>query len=130
MSPRRLAVTRGRARLRGVTTSSVLRSVVLPLVLVPLALACGKEAPPTETPAPGGQEEPPDDDPEPTERPELTAAECESQGGVVVGDIGDGAVHRPDYTCPETSQPPIGTIVAEDGGPMGVEGAVCCAGDL
>ena len=59
-------------------------------------------------------------------RPEITATDCEAEGGVVVGDIGDGAVHRSDYVCESNGQPPVGTIVAEEGGPMGVEGAVCC----
>jgi hypothetical protein len=30
-------------------------------------------------------------------RAALTAAACAAKGGEVVGDIGDGAVHRPDY---------------------------------
>ena len=59
------------------------------------------------------------------ERPSLTAAECEARGGRVVGDIGDGAIHRPDYTC-EGGQPPIGTIRADGDGPIAVEGSVCC----
>ncbi len=58
----------------------------------------------------------------------LTASACEAGGGTVVGDIGDGAVHRPDYRCPASNQPPIGTIEPEPGGPIGVEGSVCCPG--
>ncbi len=57
---------------------------------------------------------------------ELTARDCEAQGRTVVGDIGDGAIHRPDYVCPGTGAPPIATIVADPGGPIGVEGSVCC----
>lgn len=60
-----------------------------------------------------------------TDRPTLTADECRSRGGTVVGDIGDGAVHRPDYRC-ANGEPPIGTIRAETGEPVAVEGAVCC----
>ena len=58
----------------------------------------------------------------------MTAAECEAQGGTVVGDIGDGAVHRPDYRCPATDAPPVATIANEvtDDGPIASEGAVCC----
>ncbi|MCX4247509.1 hypothetical protein [Paraliomyxa miuraensis] len=58
-------------------------------------------------------------------RPSLTAEECEGKGGTIVGDIGDGAIHRPDYTC-ESGQPPIGDITAPEGGPIAVEGSVCC----
>ena len=58
-------------------------------------------------------------------RPKLTAEQCEESGGAVVGDIGDGAVHRPDYRCANGSEP-TGTIVAPEGGPVAVEGSVCC----
>lgn len=51
----------------------------------------------------------------------MTVEECEARQGTVVGDIGDGAVHRPDYVCP-SGEPPIGTV------PSGIEGAVCCPG--
>jgi hypothetical protein len=56
-----------------------------------------------------------------TDRPELTTEACEAKGGKVVGDIGDGAVHRPDYKC-ESGLPPIGRVA------LGVEGSVCCTG--
>jgi hypothetical protein len=56
----------------------------------------------------------------------LTAAACEAKGGTVVGDIGDGAIHKPDYRCPGTNAEPLGAIVAEPGAPQAVEGAVCC----
>ncbi|MBN9161904.1 MAG: hypothetical protein BGO98_28870 [Myxococcales bacterium 68-20] len=56
----------------------------------------------------------------------LTAEECEKQGGRVVGDIGDGATHRPDYRCPDSGQPPIGRIKFEPSKPVALEGAVCC----
>ena len=58
-------------------------------------------------------------------RQELTAEECEKNGGTVVGDIGDGATQRPDYRC-ASGAPPSGSIRAAAGGPMGVEGSVCC----
>ncbi len=59
-------------------------------------------------------------------KPALTAAECAAKGGEVVGDIGDGAVHRPDYRCVATGEPPLGAIAADPGGPVAIEGAVCC----
>lgn len=60
-----------------------------------------------------------------TSRPQSTAQECEASGGVVVGDIGDGATHRPEYRCPSGAAP-SGNIRAPEGGPFGIEGAVCC----
>jgi hypothetical protein len=58
-------------------------------------------------------------------RPSLTPDACEASGGRVVGDIGDGAVHRPEYRCP-SGAPQSGTIVTSDGLSIGIEGAVCC----
>jgi hypothetical protein len=58
-------------------------------------------------------------------RAEITAEECEAAGGTVVGDIGDGAIHRPEYRCPDGS-PPSGNIRAPEGGPVAIEGGVCC----
>jgi hypothetical protein len=60
------------------------------------------------------------------QRPGITAADCEAQGGQVVGDIGDGAIHQPDYRCPTSGEAPIGTITPDPGGPVAVEGSVCC----
>lgn len=74
---------------------------------------------PTETAA-----EPPAS---PAERPQLTAEDCAAQGGTVVGDIGDGAIHRPDYRCPSGS-PPSGSIESTGADPIAVEGSVCCPG--
>jgi hypothetical protein len=59
------------------------------------------------------------------ERPQLTQAECEARDGNLVGDSGDGAVHRQDYVC-ATGKKPVGAIVTSAGEPFGVEGAVCC----
>lgn len=59
------------------------------------------------------------------ERKTLAQPECEAQGGSVVGDIGDGATHRPDYVCP-SGKPPLGNIAPPAGGPIPVEGDVCC----
>ncbi|MBL4687579.1 MAG: hypothetical protein JKY37_23490 [Nannocystaceae bacterium] len=55
------------------------------------------------------------------DRPELSAEQCTADGGAVVGDIGDGAVHSPDYTC-DDGQAPVASV------PSGIEGAVCCPG--
>jgi hypothetical protein len=60
-----------------------------------------------------------------SERPKVTQAQCDAQGGTSVGDIGDGATRRPDYVCP-SGKPPIGSIAPPQGGPMAVEGNVCC----
>ncbi len=75
-------------------------------------------AEPTET-------EPPAAEPTETERQALTSEQCEAQNGEVVGDIGDGATRRPDYQCP-SGKPPTGNIAPPEGGPMPIEGAVCC----
>ncbi len=58
-------------------------------------------------------------------RPGLTQAQCEAQGGAVVGDIGDGATSRPGYVC-ASGKPPLGGIAPAGGGPIAVEGSVCC----
>ena len=59
------------------------------------------------------------------QRPALTAQACEASGGTVVGDIGDGAIHRPEYRCANGAKP-SGSIGAAEGGPMPIEGSVCC----
>jgi len=59
------------------------------------------------------------------ERTSLTAQECEAGGGTVVGDIGDGAIHKPEYKC-ASGAAPTGSIRAAEGGPVAIEGAVCC----
>ena len=95
------------------------RSAML-AALFALSCACGGGRE-TEDPAPGGDDTTGDDlaPPPSAERPTMTAAECEASGGSVVGDIGDGATHRPDYRCPD-GQPPSGNVA------VGIEGSVCC----
>lgn len=89
-----------------------------------LFAACGSKssnspepAAPTGDPAPA--------DPAAADRPSISAAECEGQGGEVVGDIGDGAVHRADYVCASGS-PPVGKIANQPGEAVAIEGSVCC----
>jgi hypothetical protein len=84
-----------------------------------LTVGCAKEGP--EGPAPTVQPEPE----QTTQRPLVTSAECQAGGGTIVNDIGDGAIHRPEYRC-ENGQSPTGTIRAESGEPIAIEGAVCC----
>jgi hypothetical protein len=96
--------------------------------------ACGAAQSSSEEPAAEAPEEP-EASSDPTASPSaddaagpggaLTAEECEANGGMVVGDIGDGAIHRPDYRCPSGSEP-SGDIVAPAGGPVAIEGSVCC----
>jgi hypothetical protein len=83
------------------------------LALLPTLFGCAGSPPPSETPARGSS------------RPALSSEQCEAQGGTVVGDIGDGATQRPDYVCPSGGTPK-GNIAAKPGGPISVEGAVCC----
>lgn len=98
----------------------IMRLTLVAAVTGLLMTGCGKkgEAPGTAAPT----------EPAPSagsERPTLTNAECEAKGGRIVGDIGDGAIHRPDYTC-EGGQPPIASIRAVEGEPVPIEGSVCC----
>lgn len=81
---------------------------------LPLAFLVGCAAAP---PAPQGA---------PRADGKLTAAQCEARNGKVVGDIGDGAIHRPDYVC-ASGKPPIAEIAPPEDGPTAVEGEVCCA---
>lgn len=94
-------------------TSSLVAACILALA------ACGGEPEPTPTdPAEEsvGEELPPGPS---TQGATLSVDECEAQGGTIVGDIGDGAIHRPGYTCP-SGRPPLGSV------PLGIEGSVCC----
>lgn len=91
-------------------------SWVIALVLT----GCGSSQPPPPTSPPTGGPAA-----GPPGRTAVTQAECEAQGGSAVGDIGDGATHRPDYVCP-SGRPPLGNIAPPAGGPVPIEGAVCC----
>jgi hypothetical protein len=79
---------------------------------------CGVSQSPPQSPSTGSENGVP-------ERKTLAQDECEAQGGTVVGDIGDGATHRPDYVC-ANGKPPLGHIASAPGSPIAVEGAVCC----
>jgi len=59
------------------------------------------------------------------QRPLMTRAQCSAEGGTVIGDIGDGAIHRPEYRC-ESGEPPIARITYLEGEPIASEGEVCC----
>ena len=56
---------------------------------------------------------------------QMTSQECSQAGGVVVGDIGDGRIHRSDFLC-KNGDVPLGSIVASQGESTSVEGSVCC----
>jgi hypothetical protein len=59
-------------------------------------------------------------------RPVMTREECLEHGGIIVGDIGDGAIHRSNYRCASNGRPPIATVVPLPGEPIPIEGEVCC----
>lgn len=102
-----------------------LRTILASLVLLTACAGPGArpaEAPPSLAPADGEVPAAETADAGAT----LTATECEQRGGHVVGDIGDGAIHRPDYVCPDSGKAPIGRITVEPGAPVPIEGAVCC----
>lgn len=63
--------------------------------------------------------------PQQSQRLMLSAEECEARGGQIMGDPGDGRIHRPEYRCPN-GKPPIGTVSYETGEMIPVEGSVCC----
>ena len=101
-----------------------MRITIVPTLL--LLIACkAPSSPPADAPS-AEKEDGPSVDAETDENSGLTAAACEAAGGQVVGDIGDGAIHRSDYRCPDSGEAPLGTIVADPSGPVAVEGAVCC----
>jgi hypothetical protein len=91
------------------------------LFFASVCAACGGAEPAPKAPT--------EADPAPSSTPEpasgVTAEECEAAGGTVVGDIGDGAIHRPDYVCASGAKP-TGPIRAKEGAPIAVEGSVCC----
>lgn len=85
--------------------------------------ACGGAQVPADEPAPvSAPSEAPDKE---ESRPTTTAEACEASGGTVVGDIGDGAIHRPEYRC-ASGAAPSASVRPPEGGPIAVEGAVCC----
>jgi len=88
-----------------------------------LLSACANKGTPPPGEAPGA-DVPPGPSPAPA-RSTISAAECEAQQAVVVGDIGDGAIHKPGYTC-ASGKPPIADIRPAEGEPVAVEGSVCC----
>jgi len=88
-------------------------------VIAVVLAGCGPSEPPPQSPPAGAPAT------VAPERKAVTQGECEAQGGSVVGDIGDGATHRPDYVC-ASGKPPLGSIAPPTGGPMPIEGAVCC----
>ena len=102
------------------TTRSAIRTTMMGLLLMTGCSSKTAVEPmrPAESPAPGA----PGAD---AVRPALTTAECEAKGGQVVGDIGDGAIHRPEYRC-VSGVPPIADIRPSEGEPVAVEGSVCC----
>lgn len=96
---------------------------ILGMMLALVACGPSTSTPTTESPEPA----PPGGElPEPASRDSISAADCEAQGGTVVGDIGNGAIHKPDYVCPETGVAPLGSIAPAEGEPVATEGAVCC----
>jgi hypothetical protein len=106
--------------------SSILKSLFVVSMTFGLA-ACGGAQNEPATPAAPAAEAPaaPPQAETSAERPSLTAQECEAGGGTVVGDIGDGAIHKPEYKC-ASGAAPTGSIRAAEGGPVAIEGAVCC----
>jgi hypothetical protein len=75
----------------------------------------------SQSPLPGSSTS----DPVEGEHQALSEEECKSQGGSIVGDIGDGATHRSDYVC-AGGKSPLGDIALPEEGPVPIEGAVCC----
>ena len=59
----------------------------------------------------------------------MSVEECGEAAGHVIGDIGDGRVHRADFVC-DNGEAPLGIINYQDGEPIATEGAVCCGQGL
>ena len=98
--------------------------LVVPLMCVGF-VACGAArvpppAPISAEPAPSVEQATGD-----AARPSISAEACDANGGSVVGDIGDGAIHRPDYRCMNGAKP-TASIQAAPSGPIAIEGSVCC----
>ena len=80
----------------------------------------GDEVVASDADAPNSNDDPPPGfPPANAQHPEMSAEQCAAASAEVIGDIGDGSTHRPDYICPSGATP-IGTV------PLGIEGAVCC----
>ena len=57
----------------------------------------------------------------------LTRSECvDSLHGIIVGDIGNGAIFQSDYRCDSNGEPPIDIILPGPQEPIATEGEVCC----
>jgi hypothetical protein len=56
----------------------------------------------------------------------MSIEECLKLGGTIVGDIGNGAIHRPGYKCESNGELPLGTVIPEPHQPIPTEGQVCC----
>jgi hypothetical protein len=57
---------------------------------------------------------------------QISRQECISQGGQIVGDIGNGAIFEPTYVCDSNGMPPIAVVVASPEEPIATDGEVCC----
>jgi len=55
----------------------------------------------------------------------ITLEQCRKEGGSVIGDIGDGRIHKVDFLC-DSGDKPLGYIVYRANEPIPSEGAVCC----
>ena len=63
--------------------------------------------------------------------PQISRQECENvRHGIVVGDIGEGAIFLNDYRCESNGEPPNAVVVPQEGEPIAVEGEVCCGTTL
>jgi hypothetical protein len=100
------------------------RTVGTALLALALTACAGSPAPSTGPAEPAPTQGPAPDEAAPS-RPSISAEECQSKGGTVVGDIGDGATRRADYVCPSGGAP-IGNVAPPAGGPIAIEGNVCC----
>jgi hypothetical protein len=94
----------------------------LAAVVLMLVTGCAKHKSEEASPPPGAVDAPPGGH---AKVPVITAAECEAQSGEVVGDIGDGAIYRADYTC-ASGKRPVGAIEPAAGEPIAIEGSICC----
>ncbi len=58
-------------------------------------------------------------------RPAISPEECKGRGAQIMGDPGDGRIHRSDYRCPSGKRP-VASIRYAQGDLIPVEGSVCC----